>query len=153
MVNIFSIYWPKMVAMFFFNLSLFKKKKFQYIDLIIVKLRNLTKNSILTNLDFHGRLSKFNIFRANSLIPWTMVQIREYSTAVTKNIPYFEGRPLRSKLLRNSFLVILWSLTILRTIWWNLSSYYFLIDEKKHCRFVCLQMTNFTIQKPRKFPI
>ena len=42
------------------------------------------------------------------------VQIRQFVTAVTRNISDLEGRTRRSKLLRMLFLVKLGSLTILR---------------------------------------
>ena len=58
------------------------------------------------------------------------LQIHEFATVVTQNIPDLQGRPWRSKLLRMPFLVRLVSLTILWLIWWNFFfSNYFQIME------------------------
>ena len=56
-----------------------------------------------------------------------LLQIREFTAAVTQNISDLEGRLWRSKLLRMSFLVRLGSLTILRSIRCN---FFFLNNGK-----------------------
>ena len=86
-----------------------------------VKLPYLTENLILNNFDFHGWLSKSDIFWvmavANSQIsarvlgnlkkPWPdyseTVQIPQFEAAITRNISDLESQPLKSKLFKMPF--------------------------------------------------
>ena len=88
-----------------------------------VKLPYLTENLILNNFDFHGWLSKSDIFWVmaveNSRISarvvgnlkkaWPeyseTVQILEFETAITRNISDLESQSWKSKLFRMRFSV------------------------------------------------